>query len=197
MQTAVVFRIFPIGSKRGTPYPAGMSRGLFFYILAVILFSIPLSAEPGDDGPPISITSPDVATTFAYGTIKSHALVWNKSQKVLIARVTFTDSELNNGTPNDDTHEFRLPGVAFDEAKGVFFATTAKGEVIPVAHFKKVLFIKSIEVLPNANIRILHPRGNVTVILEAISPNDPAMHPAPANSDPDGTHKVDIDKIVN
>jgi len=174
-----------------------MSRGLSFIALALALFSFPLGAEPGDDGPPISITSPDAATTFAYGSIKNHSLIWNISQKILIARVTFTDANQNNGTANDDTHEFRLPGVTFDEAKGVFSATTAKGEVIPVAHFKKVLFIKSIETLPNAVVRIIHPRGNITVILEAISPNDPAMHPSPTNSDPDSTHKVDIDKIVN
>ena len=115
----------------------------------------------------------------------------------LVVRVTFTDAESSSGTPTEDTHEYRLPGVSFDETKGISStATTAKGEVIPVAHFKKVLFIKSIETTPNAVVRIIHPRGgNVTVILEAISPNDPAMHPAP--TDPDGTHKVDIDKILN
>jgi len=171
-----------------------MSRCLFFLVLAFALISFrTLSAE--DEGPPISITSPDAGTTFAYGTVKTHSLIWNKSQKVLVARVTFTDAEQNLGQPNDDTHEFRLPGVRFDEAKGIFTATTAKGEIIPVARIKKALFIKTIETLPNARIRILHPRGNLTVILEAISPNDPAMHPA--NSDPDGTHKVDIDKILN
>jgi hypothetical protein len=173
-----------------------MSRGLFLFVLALTLFS-PRLLPAQDEGPPISITSPDVATTFVYGTIKNHALIWDKNRKALIARVTFTDADQNLGQPNDDTHEFRLPGVTFDEAKGVFFATTAKGEVIPVAHVKKTLFIKSIEVLPNANIRILHPRGNVTVILEAISPNDPAMHPPPDNSNPDASHKVDINKILN
>ena len=182
--------------KRQTPYPVRMSRGLFFFILALTLFS-PRLLSAQDDGPPISITSPDAATTFAYGTVKNHALVWNKKEKVLIAHVTFTDAEQSNGTPSDDTHEFRLFGVSFDEAKGVFFATTAKGEAIPVARIKKVLFITTIETTPNAVVRVLHPRGNVTVILEAISPNDPAMHPAPANSDSDATHQVDINKILN
>ena len=173
-----------------------MSRGPFFLVLAAILFS-PRLLPAQDDGPPISITSPDTATTFAFGTVKNHTLVWNKKEKVLVAHVTFTDANQSNGTPSDDSHEFRLPGVTFDEAKGVFLATTAKGEVIPVAHIKKTLFIKSIETTQNAVIRILHPRGDVTVILEAISPNDPAMHPAPANSDPDGVHQVNIDKLLN
>jgi hypothetical protein len=174
-----------------------MSRGLFFFVLALMLFSARIVLAQEDDGPPISITSPDVATTFAFGIIKNHALIWDKNAKVLIARVTFTEEDLTNSPTTDDTHEFRLPGVTFDEAKGIFSATTAKGEVIPVARIKKVLFIKTIEVLPNANVRILHPRGLVSVILEAISPNDPAMHPPPDNSDPNATHKVDINQILN
>jgi hypothetical protein len=173
-----------------------MSRCLFFFALALTLFS-PRVALAQNDGPPISITSPDTGTTFAYGMIKNHALVWNKKEKVLIAKVTFAEADSDSGPSSDDTHEFRLPGVTFDEAKGVFFATTAKGEVIPVAHIKKTLFMKSIEVLPNANIRILHPKGMITVILEAISPNDPIMHLQLDNSNPDATRPLDIDKILN
>ncbi|HEX4140168.1 MAG TPA: hypothetical protein VHY09_07455 [Candidatus Methylacidiphilales bacterium] len=149
-----------------------------------------------DDGPPISITSPDTGSTFVYGTLKGRQLYWSKSQKMLIARVTFTDaSMLDNNSPQDDSMEFRLPGVAYDEGRGVFSATTAKGEVIPVAHIKKALFIKTIEVLPNARVRIIHEHGTVNVILEAISPNDPAMHPAPVN--PDGTYTTSFDKLLN
>jgi hypothetical protein len=165
-------------------------------LLALFLF-FPRVLSAQDDSPPISITSPDAATTFAYGTIKTHALIWLKNKKMLVARVTFTDADSANGTPNEDTHEFRLPGVTFDEAKGVFTATTAKGEVIPVAHYKKILFLQTIETTPNAVVRVQHPRGSVTVILEAISPDDPAMHSSPANTNPDGTRQVDIDKIVN
>ncbi len=148
-----------------------------------------------DDGPAISITSPDVGSTFVFGELKQRSLIWNKHTKMLVARVTFTDSELSDNTPQDDSLEFRLPGVAFDEARGLFTATAPNGEVIPVARIKRQLFIKSIEVLPNARVRVIHQRGTVTVILEAISPNDPAMHPAPAN--PDGEHQVDVNKILN
>jgi hypothetical protein len=172
-----------------------MSRGLLFFAVALLLI-LPAWAEPGDDGPPISITSPDKGQTYVLGTIKSHQLYWSKSQKMLIARVTFTDEESAMGTPQDDTHEFRLPGISFDEAKGIFTATTAKGEVIPVAHYKKVLFVKSIETLPNAAVRVMHPRGAITVILEAIPPNDPAMNAAAPGTDPDSTHQVDINSIL-
>ncbi len=172
---------FSDGSMARCPYSIAMSRSLLFLALVFLLFSPGISSAQ-DDGPPISITSPDTATTFAFGTIKSHALIWNKSEKVLVARVTFTDAEQTEFTPQDDTHEFQLPGISLDEAKGVFFATTAKGEVIPVAHIKKTLFIKAIETLPNAVVRILHPKGVVTVILEAIEPDDPAMRPHADNS---------------
>jgi hypothetical protein len=171
-----------------------MSRYGFLPALALgFLLSGPLPAQE-DDGPPVSITSPDRATTFAYGSIKDRVLIWSRKEQVLIARVTFTDAEQSNGSSNDDTHDFKLPGVTFDEAKGLFSATSRKGVIIPVAHVKKALFFKTIEVLPNAAVRILRDRGNVTVILEAIGPDDPAMHPAP--TDPDGAHKVDADKIV-
>jgi hypothetical protein len=171
-----------------------MSRYVPFLALALGLFLSGLLWALEDDGPLISITSPDRAVTFAYGSIKNRSLVWNKKEEVLIVRVTFTDAEQSNGSSNDDTHDFKLPGVTFDEAKGFFFATSPKGIIVPVAHTKKALFFKTIEILPNAAVRILHPRGNVTVILEAISPNDPSMHPLPMDSN--GTHKVDADKIL-
>ena len=149
-----------------------------------------------EEAPPISITSPDTGSTYVFGSLKSRSLFWNGRDHVLFARVTFTDADLlDNNSPQDDTLEFRLPGVAFDAAKGIFSATTAKGEVIPVARIKKQLFLKTIEILPNARVRVLRERGTVTVILEAISPNDPAMHPQPAN--PNGEHAVDIRQILN
>ena len=129
--------------------------------------------------------------------IKQHSLVWNKRANMLVAVITFIDQGQSTSQSADDTHEFRIPGISYDEAKGVFTATTAKGEVIPVAHYKKVLFIKSIATLPNAAVRILHPRGVITVILEAISPDDPAMHAPASSSDPNGTHSVDINQILN
>jgi hypothetical protein len=174
-----------------------MSRYVLILALALILISPALQADPGDDGPPIAITSPDTAVTYAMASIKSHSLVWNKKSKVLTAHVTFTETDPTFAQANDDSHEFRLPGVTFDETKGMFFATSAKGEVIPVAQFKKTFFVKSIVTTANAVVRIIHPKGgSVTVILEAISTNDPAMHP-PASSDGDGTHQVDVDKLFN
>ncbi len=172
-----------------------MLRRLIYPVMALAwLASVPLIAM--EEGPPISITSPDQATTFAYGEIKNHQLIWNKNTQMLSARVTFTDQQQNLGQPNEDTHFFRLPGVTFDPVKGLFYATSAKGVVIPVAFIKKTLFIKTIEVLANANVRIIRERGSVTVILEAISPDDPSLRPAPADTSTNDTHKVDINKII-
>jgi hypothetical protein len=174
-----------------------MSRSLLSVLATLLLVLAPVfRAIPSpEDGPPINITSPDTATTFAYGTIKNHVLFWDQQRQLLIARVTFTDAETSDGQAQDDEHDFRLPGVGFDAAKGVFYAVSAKGETIPVAHYKKTLFIKSIEVLPNAVVRVEHPHGNVTVYLVAISPNDPAMKHAP-DANPDDTHKVDPNSFL-
>jgi len=171
-----------------------MLRALF---LLLFLLASPAAALAQDDTPPpISITSPDTGSTYAFGSLKSRSLYWSARDHMLIARVTYTDSDaLENNSPQDDTMEFRLPGITFDNTKGVFSATSAKGEVIPVAHMKKTLFLKTIEILPNARVRVIRERSTVTVILEAISPNDPAMHPSPTN--PDGEHKVDIRQILN
>ncbi|MCE0497312.1 MAG: hypothetical protein LV481_05120 [Methylacidiphilales bacterium] len=171
-----------------------MSRRVHFTLMALLMLA-PSLLRAQDDGPPISITSPDTAVTFAYGNIKSHTLIWDKQRQLLIAHVVFTDTEGGTDQPQDDEHEFRLPGVSFDESKGIFYAVSARGETIPVARFKKTLFFKTIEVLPNAVIHIQHPRGNVTVLLEAISPSDPAMHPPATN--PDGTRKVGINDILH
>jgi hypothetical protein len=171
-----------------------MARPVLLLLLVSLL--LPARALLADDGPPIAITSPDTAVTFAYGTIKQRSLLWNSRDKLLIARVVFTDAEPVTGTPQDDPHEFRLPGVGFDEAKGIFYAVSERDETIPVARLKKTLFFKTIEVLPNAVIRVEHPRGNVTVILEAVSPDSPAMHAPPADTNPDDTHPLDINSIL-
>jgi hypothetical protein len=164
-------------------------------LLSVLAALAVIAHAQDDDGPPISITSPDTGTTYALGEMKSHTLLWNPATRTLIARVVFTDVVTDSQTPEDDTHEFRLPGVTLDPAKGIFFARSAKGEVIPIAKYKKQLFLTSIETLPNAHVRVLHPHGNLTVILEAISPDDPAMHARPP-SNPDGEQEVDIRKIL-
>ena len=171
-----------------------MSRQVLFLLLVSLL--LPARTLLADDGPPISITSPDTAVTFAYGAVKQSTLIWDGKDKLLLARIVFTDAQSNEGTPQEDQEQFRLPGISFDETKGIFYAVTARGESIPVARVKKTLFFKSIEILPNAVIHIQHPRGNVTVRLEAISPED-LKHAKPVDTNPDDTHPMDINSILH
>jgi hypothetical protein len=174
--------------------PATASRLLRSLFLVFGFTCACLQALPAqmDAGPLISITSPDAAATFVYGSIKEHSLVWNKKEKVLVAHVTFVDTQDNSGSANEDTHEFRLPGITLDEAKGIFFARSAKGELVPVAHFKKILLFKSIETLPNAIVHILRSGGDVSVILEAVRPDDPALRATPGD-----TRQISLEDLLH
>jgi hypothetical protein len=180
-----------------TLLPAGVA-------LAALLFLPAAPMQAFDDGPPIVIKSPDTATTFAFAMIKQHELLWDKRNGQLLARVVFTPVDGNDGASADqDEHDFRLPGVTFDEKKGLFFAAAANGDLIPIARIKKTLFLKTVEPMPNANVIVLHPHGNVSVTLEAIRPDDPAMHPAPpaasGQTDPEGNqaHSLDIQQVLH
>jgi hypothetical protein len=171
-----------------------MSRCALCPLLAA-LFLAPGLLHAGD-GPAISITSPDAGTTYAYGRIKDHSLFWDNKNKFLIARIVFTNADFDDVPAQDDQLDFRLPGVSFDAAKGLFYAVSARGESIPVARMKKTLFFKTIEILPNAHVSIAYPHGNVTVTLKAISPSDPAMHAPPPDTNPDDSHSADINSIL-
>jgi hypothetical protein len=173
---------------------------LLSLLLAVTV--LPVLADD-DIRPVISIASPDTATTFVYGTIKSRALIWSDSKQTLSAEITFVDEQQTTNQPNDDTHRFRLPGIALDKAHGVFYATSPKGEVSPIARRKKTLFITSIEVLPNAIVRVNHHRGEVTVELEAIRPDDvarlrkaQAAQDAQSNPDGNGGHTINLQDLL-
>jgi hypothetical protein len=170
-----------------------------FRLLWLLLALVALPLRAGDEAPPIIINSPDSATTFAYGTIKDRSLVWNDATKTLYAQVTFTDEQQDNLQAEDDTHRFRLPGVTV--AHDVFYATTDKGEAIPIARRKKVLFLSTIEVLPNAIVRVYHRHGDVSVTLEAIRPADVAkikqQQDQSGSANPDGSHTFNLQDILH
>jgi hypothetical protein len=165
---------------------------LRFVFLFLALGVLRLAAQ--DSAPPISITSPDTASTFVFSTIKNRALIWDKATQTLLAEVTFVDEQQDSLQPNDDTHRFRLPGIILDPVHGIFYATSATGEKIPVAQRKKTLFISSVEPLPNAVVRVSHRHGEVSVTLEAIRPADIAKQKPASN--PDGTHSVDLRQLL-
>ena len=148
--------------------------------------------------PPISITSPDQGSTYVFASIKDHQLIWDKRRRELVAHVVFQEYDKTDGPASDDEHDFRLPGVRFDPATGIFSATSAKGKVIPVARLKKSFLFSSIETLPNAVVRVVRLGGNVSVVLEAISPDDPALRAPPAGSDGSGDPRaIDISQLFH
>jgi hypothetical protein len=171
-----------------------MPRHILLLFLAVAL---PLLAADESE-PPISITSPDTATTYAFGKIKSRSLHWSEAKQTLSAEVTFVDEQPDSLQSNEDSHSFLLPGITLDKAHGIFYATSVKGEVIPVARRKKSLFLTTIQVLPNAIVRVNHSHGNVTVTLEAIRPADVAkeQRKQDAEGGPDATHSIDLHQLL-
>ena len=171
-----------------------MRRLLFVFAAAISILS---ARAQDDDSPPIEITSPDQASTFSFATVKTHSLVWDAKEQMLFAQITFTDDDPPGGWPTEDTHQFRLPGITFDSAKGIFYATSARGEVIPVAKMRHQLFLKVIEALPNAIVRIQHPRGHVNVTLEALKPDDPALHAPAKGVNPDVTRSIDPHELIH
>ena len=164
---------------------------VFLFVMLANSFAL------ADDAPPIAITSPDQATTYPLGSIKEHSLIWDKKRQVLIARIVFADVDSSAASNTEDTCEFRLPGVSFDRARGLFYAASAKGEIIPVAKIRKELFLQVIEMLPNAAVRVQHPHGQVTVILEALRPDDPALKAHPGETNSEGGHSIDIQDLFH
>ena len=166
--------------------------------LLLAFIALPVAAEQ-EFSPVISIASPDTATTYALGSIKHHGLIWNDATQTLSAEVTFVDVDRTGPQDTDDTHRFRIPGITLNKAQGIFYATSPGGEAIPIARRKKTLFISSIEILPNAVVRIFHQHGNVSVRLEAIRPSELARvqkETPDGNTNADGSHTIDLKDLL-
>ena len=169
-------------------------------VLCLLLACAPALRAQDAETPPIVITSPDDATTFAFGSVKEHSLIWDKKSAQLMARIVFVDEDRESSQSDEDLHFFRLPGVSFDATKGIFYATSAKGEIIPVAHLRHQLFVTAIQTLPNAVVRIQHPRGRISVILEALEPNDPALtakHGSGSETNSEGHGSIEIPGFIH
>jgi hypothetical protein len=165
-------------------------------LLFLALGVLSLRAEQ-EFSPVISIDSPDIATTFPTGTIKHRSLVWNDGTHTLSAEVTFEDVDQTMPEQTDDTHRFRIPGITLDKVHGIFYATSAKGEAVPVAQRKKTVFLTTIEVLPNAVVRVFHHHGEVSVKLEAIRPSELArVQKDPDDTNSTGTHTINLQDLL-
>jgi len=132
-------------------------------ILVAVLFVANVSALAGA----ISITSPDHPQTFAYGEMIWHQLYQGGSGE-LLARITFSNRPyVGDDTPRiDEPFDFRFPGVQIDSARGIFFAKSRHGELIPVARIRQFPSCW-IDLSPGAKIYFLKDHGRVTATLTA------------------------------
>jgi hypothetical protein len=119
----------------------------------------------------ISITSPDHAQTFAYGEMISHQLYPDPTAGKLVARITFSNSPYagDDEPRRDESFDFRFPNVQFDSARGMFFARSGRGELIPVARLRQGLACGWVDLAPGAKMYLLKDSGRVTATLTATS----------------------------
>jgi hypothetical protein len=132
-------------------------------ISLVVLFVANASALAGG----ISVISPNHPQTFTYGEMIWHQLYQGTSGE-LTARITFSNRPyVGDDTPRlDEPFDFRFPGVQVDSARGIFFARSRHGELIPVARIRQFPSCW-IDLSPGAKIYLLKDRGRVTATLTA------------------------------
>lgn len=132
-------------------------------ILLAALFVANASALAGA----ISITSPDHPQTFSYGEMIWHQLYQDTSGE-LTARITFSNRPyVGDDTPRtDEPFDFRFPGVQVDSARGIFFARTRHGDLIPVARIRQFPSCW-IDLSPGTKIYLFKDHGRVTATLTA------------------------------
>lgn len=134
-------------------------------ILLAILFA-GVAAAAADA---ISITSPDHAQTFAYGSMISHQFFYNRRAGELAAQITFSNSPYygDDQPRRDEAFDFHFPGVQLDSTQRIFVVRSKHGELIPVARFRKGLACGWIDLAPGAKIYLQKESGRVTATLTA------------------------------
>jgi hypothetical protein len=117
----------------------------------------------------IRITSPNHAQTFAYGEMMSHRLHLDRTADQLVARITFSNSPYadSNDPRTDESFDFWFPGVQFDSARGIFFAKSGHGELIPVARVRQFAACNWVDLAPGTKIYLVKESGHVTATLTA------------------------------
>ena len=132
-------------------------------ILLAVLFAANALALAGA----ISVTSPDHPQTFTYGEMIWHQL-YERTGGELAARITFSNRPyVGDDTPRiDEPFDFRFPGVRVDSARGIFFAKSRHGELIPVARTRQFPSCW-IDLSPGTKIYLFKDRGRVTATLTA------------------------------
>src|SRR5216110_2890899 len=99
-----------------------------------IFFAAIVTASASGMADAVRTTSPDHAQTFAYGEMIWHQLYVGSAGELAV-RITFSNLPyVGDDTPrSDEPFDFHFPGIQVDSARGVFFARSGHGELIPVA----------------------------------------------------------------
>jgi hypothetical protein len=137
----------------------------------VIVLAVILTTSASVMADAISITSPDHAQTFAYGEMISHRVHLDHPTGELAVEITFSNQPYadSNDPPMNESFDFRFPGVQFDSARRIFFATSGHGEVIPVARLGEGLASGWVDLTAGAKIYLVKDTGRVTATLTATS----------------------------
>ena len=133
-------------------------------LLAIAICSI--ASAFGDQ---IAITSPDHASTFAYGEMICHQLGVDPTNHVFTARITFSNLPYVSGSEPrvDESFDFRFPGIHVDPANHTLFADAGHYERITVARFRGDSARGSVDLAAGAKIYLLKESGRVTAVLTA------------------------------
>ena len=134
-----------------------------------MLLALLFAANPSALAGAIGITSPDHAQTFSYGEMIWHQLYVERTSGELVARITFSNRPyVGDDTPRtDEPFDFHFPGIQFDSARGIFFAKTRHGGLIPVARIRQFPLYDWIDLSPGAKIYLLKDHGRVIATLTA------------------------------
>jgi hypothetical protein len=132
---------------------------------ALLLTSVTVMADA------VSITSPNHARTYAYGSVTWRQLYLVRTRGELAARITFSNEPFAdaNEPRNDQPFDFHFPGIHVDSARRAFVARGRLGELIPVAWFRGDPSCGWIKLAPNAKIYLVKESGRVSATLTATS----------------------------
>jgi len=137
------------------------------WVPVVMLLGVLFAANATARADAITITSPNRHQTFTYGEVIWHQL-YERPGGELGVRITFSNLPYGgDGTPRtDEPFDFRFPGARLDSARGIFFARSSHGELIPVARIRQFPSCW-IDLSPGAKMYLLKDHGRVTATLTA------------------------------
>ena len=142
---------------------------------AALIQSLTLAtARAQEELDPIArLKSPDTRETFVYGDIKKRTLYWSEKKQEMSASITVSNAKYSGNSNDDESLDFRLPGVRFDKATNQFYVVMADtNKRIPFAEKKKAFMGSSILPARNIMIRVIKTGANVNVTVDVFAPEE-------------------------